>query len=153
MEDQKVSFHVAKIAYELGFRIKTKYVYDIKYTTPKAVLKSFSMCCIDDFKGRYCYIPTQSLLHRWLREKFGLHLTVMHINNLIDVEPFEWIMERQDALYTKSERITFRLPKVSHKRISSSVKFKTWEGALEDGLMEGMLMIRNKIVLENNKLS
>jgi hypothetical protein len=133
MEDQKVSFHVAKIAYELGFRIKTQYVYDEGFAFPKKVLKSFSMSCIDDFKGRYCYMPTQSLLQKYLREKFNLHLTVIHRNDLANQEEsFDWLIEGKDVLYRR---------------------FKTWEEALEDGLMEGSLMIRQKIALENNKLS
>lgn len=65
MEDQKVTFETAKLALELGFDINCGLAYDDLGREVNWTTKMF-----------YCWKPTQSLLQRWIRETFKIHIEI-----------------------------------------------------------------------------
>lgn len=74
MEEQLVTYEVAKLAKEKGFNEKTDKFYPIGDTEGVAI----EHCDGPDYFNKYPYTiaaPTQSLLQRWLRE--GNHIEVI----------------------------------------------------------------------------
>ena len=108
MEDTRITFETAKLAKEKGFEFRVMWEY------------------ILGFKNNYerdKYLPTQSLLSKWLREQ----------HNIIVLVDYEGI----DGYYYK-----FYSYKEGNKNYDASDKnYNTYEEALEAGLQATLKLI------------
>lgn len=79
MEDQIVSFETAKLAKEKGFDEFLPTYYTHVKADPSVQIddKWFRNSQFPETSYRLCSAPTQSLLQRWLRDKYKLHVFVM----------------------------------------------------------------------------
>ena len=112
MKEQLISFETAKLAKEKGFEVKcSTYKIHLPYS-----------------KENPCYIPTQSLLQKWLREEHNLHISVD--NNNYEIKNM-WCYDIHKLPYG-----LLRLWKRGEKTYSS------YEEALEKGLQEALKLIK-----------
>ena len=132
MEDTRVTFETAKLAKEKGFDALCydafnsmenlysngwcEYLYDNKVEIPfrSGVLESQDILA-----------PTQSLLTKWLRKEYSIHVT-SQIGNLDFISTYHY-----DIRY------------ISKNKFMCKVKgsYKTYEEALEAGLQEALKLI------------
>lgn len=136
MEEVLVSFEVAKLAEEVGFDIECLSFY---------VKPNSKMFGIDE-KGRYypiksiskklykigqhatlnienvSYAPTQSLLQKWLREVHNITYSVY---------------PNQDKMWTCN------ITTIKKYKLIGTEYGKTYEEALEKGLLEGLKLLTN----------
>ena len=125
MEDTRITFETAKLAKEKGFpqepnRLKIPYYNykgefkgDVKDWLSKYLRKE------DTSDVESVSAPTQSLLAKWLREEYNIHL-IAYKN--INIDGYDWC-------YITTDGIT---------NINS---YKTYEEALEIGLQEALKLI------------
>ena len=137
MKEQLIDFETAKLAKEKGFDIRCKdaycdfeeqILYDYHHGDEELIEKRYNLLVSSDYdRGKTInyYVPTQSLLQKWLREKHGIDIMVKTWTGDIkgektyasDVYLFGTI------IYIKLERV------------------KTYEEALEKGLFEAIKLI------------
>lgn len=125
MEEQLISYETAVLAKEKGLTfddVRFYYVYDYK----KLVHEKYNDYNIrhPDYKNRFIAVPSQSLLQRWIREKYNIHIIIQYISIK---NPFYYIIENMDNNYTSLKE--------------SEIEFKTYEKALEEALYEAIKMI------------
>ena len=131
MKEQIVSFEVAKLAKEKGFNIPCKSKYTVMKTKRKFTTNS--MLSRISTKDNVYSVPTQSLLQKWLREKYKMDIYI------------EALLEKQ----TKNRRyssvlIYFQgdLRVIIRKNFSKEDDFYlVYEEALEDILEEALKLI------------
>ena len=141
MQEQLVSFKVAKLAKEKGFDLKCKNYYEYEmleesenrfvenWNNDKESSKRLTFC-EDEPEVHICYsAPTQSLLQRWLREK----------HNIL-VEP-SW--EGTHEIYSINYRIII-LGNTIYKDFRGCFDGQSYEQALEVGLYEALTLIKNE---------
>ncbi len=95
------------------------------------LLKTFNLALSKGFKNHICIldewinldsIPTQSLLQRWLREKHNIKLAILFRENISSgIESWDWLIKGTEVVYRQ---------------------YKTYELALEAGLLEGLKLIK-----------
>lgn len=125
MEDQLVTFETAKLAKEVGFDIPQDRCY-VNEGTPGVIYHRLYLRKGDTLLA---YLPTQSLLQKWLREVHTIHINISKVykcnetpakfdgwNIYIAGKNFETNYEINNTLISKH--------------------FKTYEEALESGLQE-----------------
>lgn len=126
MEEQLISFETAKLAKEKGFGGK-------ELTTLNGYFRGGILCNIPcNNKSDFCHedefsAPTQSLLQKWLREIYNIHIIV-------------YIMENSNG----SVYYDFGLKQVINWLTDKSSKpreFLTYEEALEVGLQKALKLI------------
>jgi len=155
MNEELISFETAKLAKEKGFDIKCAYWYGCD--NPSGDTKPNTLMCtpyrITELDGsRYTQeytmvysAPTQSLLQKWLREEYNLNVQI--------TEYYRWTYT-VSKLYNKNsinEEITEEETDTfySDHRCGNIIvlpygkKYKTYEEALEVGLLEALKLIRN----------
>lgn len=132
MEEQLISFETAKLAKEKGFLDKT-FEGEIRISqqniySPDGNLHSLEKALWSSaFKLKDCFnTPTQSLLQKWLREKYNIHLLI---------EPY---YDEQRVLVYGFDLITEK----SEEETILERGFKTYEEALEIGLQEALKLIK-----------
>lgn len=145
MEEQLTSFKTAKLAKEKGYsegsyiccvQYHNDYVYDSDPAHPESHLKddiryykSYNKNNIIDFSCEYhtdYECPTQSLLQKWLREKYKLIVTISYQYEF-DSTPYSyWIYKENESL---------PLNQWIHD-------LNTYEEALELGLQEALKLIK-----------
>ena|SRR5690606_14289816 len=143
MQEEIVSFQVAKLAKEKGFNLETHdYFSKDKYRSEFNHNVGFN----DDYWGdnyvydwntngepfkpfnKECYSrPTQSLLQKWLREVHGIIIEIT------------WQMCSTDYEYAI---IDMNNPPKYEDDIERIIGFKTYEETLEEGLYEGLKLIK-----------
>ena len=140
MQEKIIGIELAKLAKEIGFAEKTFSVYDIKcedgvhlYTLEEYIRGSYKNDwdeCYKNFNtttvNRWVSAPTQSILQKWILEKYGWHIKI----------ELPW------------DKFLYKLKKfASSKEISNSgVYYDTYEEALEAGMLHIL-----KILKDNNK--
>lgn len=150
MEEQLISFEVAKLAKEKGFTHQTGTLHpNGSYYNFRGELNG---CCLESLremhipkKDRMYSIlpaPTQSLLQKWLREGHELIITI-NFETIDDSEKaytytiYEWLPEGKNSckdiwdFYETHESMT-----------QSSGWFPTYEEALEEALKESLKLIK-----------
>lgn len=125
MEDKLIDFTTAKLAKEKGFNIVSKHWYD----------QTEALNPIEGIRGAMMYFnvgyaPTQSLLQRWLREVHNLHI-------YIDTTPL--FDKMQGSKYKSTIKVPFSPFKwtTGHYYLGN-----TYEEALEEGLLQGLKLIK-----------
>ena len=135
MEDEIVTFETAVLAYNKGFRDKISCIGGKNYYNYKGELNGDSFEYLKDYLEAkkedrdpddfYLNIsaPTQSLLQRWLREKYNIQMFVSPLGN----NPVKYVVIIPYC-YSKKEIPYLGL-------------FHTYEKALEKGLELALQMI------------
>lgn len=109
MEDTRITFETAKLAKEKGFEFRVVWGYILGFK---------------DDSERDKYLPTQSLLSKWLREKHNIDINI--ITKHKDLGKF------YGGFIDTNNKI--------NKSIGSN--YKTYEEALEAGLQEALKLIK-----------
>ena len=117
MEDTLITFETAKLAKEKGFDIKTKYSWYVPDNS-KPIIEKHKPDGL-----YYLSCPTQSLLTKWLREKYDIDVIINTYRN-------------QNQKYYK-----YFISEKSKNVIKSEEYYNTYEDALEIGLQEALKSI------------
>jgi hypothetical protein len=116
MKEQLITFETAKLAKEKGLEITTERMY-----------RQDGLLGHSDFSREITFrAPPQSLLQKWLREQFSLHIA-------INVG-----LPHNCPIMYYSNVIKFGM---HHKSKFKSKFFSTYEEALEEGLQEALKLI------------
>ena len=127
IEEEYISFETAKLAKEKGF----DEFCDIGYYIDSGVVDYIR----DDYKNMFYPRPTQSLLARWLRENYMLH---------VESTLFGFV---GDHLYD----YTYNIVKPGEDLTKDILWFDTYEEAMEAGLKEALSLIESEELNERNK--
>ena len=143
MEDTRVTFETAKLAKDKGFKEKVIYYYhlhdDLKkpllineveillknYKTPYEVRRDWNTISTEFGYTENFSAPTQSLLAKWLREEYNIHV-ISQIGNLDYIKTYHY-----ELRYIDKNKFTCKV----------NGNFKTYEEALEIGLQEALKLI------------
>lgn len=139
MKEQLITFKVAKLAKEKGFNWEVYYSYDERVELAEYA-KNFNLDTDEvvdirldhlkiDFNGisnNFISAPTQSLLQKWLREVHNIHIQIFFINNSFRVKV---------KYFYKDMIMSLPITRYAHK---------TYEEALEKGLLEGLIKIKKQ---------
>ncbi len=135
MNEQLITFEVAKLAKEKGFAEVCSHAYSEYHGGVVRFLDLFEeyngdhdgWCNTDTniSAGNYITAPTQSLLQKWLREVHNLH-----------VNPYFEGEAGEKAIYS------LFIHQGCDNRIKVKQSFPTYESALEQGLIETLKLIK-----------
>lgn len=133
MTEQLIEFETAKLAKEKGFNEPSAYVCTIGYNSIKEDIeirpfgnghdneKLFQYVTLSKGQPHLALVPTQSLLQRWLREEYNIHLNVFPNLFINDASKIEY--------------------KVECTQFFGIEHFETYEQALEAGLQKALTLI------------
>jgi len=136
MEDTLVSIRVAKLAKDKGLSIATTYYYDFSGSVES--LNRINKTNWNKYLDSIYSAPTQSLLAKWLREKYHLYVTVL---------PYK-IVEFGDEIELCYNYIITNLDEnlnicLNAEDLGTSEKnFNSPEEALDEGLYQALLLIK-----------
>lgn len=118
MVDKLISLETAKLAKEKGFDELCAHTY-----------------ADDNFVTNYKWLsaPTQSLLQKWLREKYYIHIYVVPYGDTVS-----WILA--NIGYTNRKTDEYRLISLIKDKYDK-IKFKSYEEAVEIALQEALKLI------------
>ena len=112
MQEQLVSFKTAKLAKEKGY-------IDMSY--PVYSYDGFKILSYTNSMNIYpC--PTQSLLQKWLREKYCIHIEIIWVDTLSDI-------------------YVYHISTTNNAIRPDSIFYHSYEEALETGLQEALKLI------------
>lgn len=128
MKEQLIEFETAKLAKEKGFdlSIGTEYVWAIfnKNREPRLTHNGLEV-----FNAKETFnTPTQSLLQKWLREEYNLF--VYALPTLVGNMFYTRCLNLKNTNYDLFVGVVF------------DIHFKTYEEALEKGLIEALKLIK-----------
>lgn len=125
MKENIVTFQVAKLAKEKGFKLKVNHYYEITTISDSDLnLKPCKYQNINLFEDSIFAAPTQSILQKWLREVHNIDIFIW--KNSIDGS------YRVDDILLNNEELT---------NLEFEVGFDNYEEALEEGLYEALKLI------------
>ena len=140
MKEQLISFETAKLAKEKGFDIPIRQQNGVFVLSTGKIDNIISTDKIsnwnDDKYVDICSAPTQSLLQRWLRERYDIYVTALPFRDVEDEVELCWYF----SLVEDSEELDDILCNESHLGASDD-NYKTYEEALEKGLQEALKLI------------
>lgn len=87
MEEQLISFEVAKLAKEKGFDIHCRNHFTDIGECYENIDFPYNSCT------ESLFAPTQSLLQKWLREVHGIHIKVESLESLMFPKTFLWYFD------------------------------------------------------------
>ena len=119
MEDTLISFQVAKLAKEKGFKLGSGWQIRSLFNIKDG--KTFCEKAIET-PEHACERCSQSLLQKWLREK---HKIIVAINIMSDLSYYSLLVDINEN-------------KLNLKHQSKNREFNIYEEALEDGLQEAL---------------
>lgn len=119
MREQLVSFEVAKLLKELGFKYECNHVYNINWKDKSPInLKWYENRNIDDPIYDYINAPTLSLVQKWLRDEMNIFINI-------------------HSYLKSSYNITGLFKKIGNL-------FNTYEEALEDAILTALNYLKNE---------
>ncbi len=126
MEDELIKFETAKLAKEKGFLLHTIDVF-YQYDGTKSLCHRNSKRAlqVQDMDRPECYVPTQSLLQKWLREEHKIEIKTAE-----EGRGYRSWYKKKDG-----KRWVHALGGYTHK--------PTYEEALEEGLQGALKLINN----------
>lgn len=142
MEEQLISYKTAAVAKHKGFNEpcqfwfpdwSTQTIYDSldhgysQFPERSELVKGY---------GDITLAPTQSLLQKWLREFYKIHIEIELTDNTKYFHFSYIIITSNDRNYYDSEMID------EAKTHVNSEKFSTYEEALEEGLYEALKLVK-----------
>jgi hypothetical protein len=124
MKEQLISFETAKLAKDKGFKINTRkgYIYRFKEHESEDYVGSLTHDPLTCDIGA----PTQSLLQKWLREKYNIDIIIMRdgiSDDGITMKYYPWIFTEKNSIDWKG------------------IFKDTYEKTLEKGLQEALKLI------------
>ena len=122
MEDTLITFETAKLAKEKGFEFKVVWEYILGF---------------ENNYERDKYLPTQSLLAKWLREKYDIEINITRMPPEVIKSSFN----KGNKRIKKYNMWVWNLngnPRIEN----SSLFFDNYEEALEAGLQEALKLIK-----------
>ena len=126
MEEELITFEIAKLAKEKKFDLITRHSYNPQGTESTYNYLVNHPNCSDMFPR-----PPQSLLQKWLREEHKIHINVFPV--------FEF---RVQGWTFKTASIFVNPEDKSLPLLQDNGFFKTYEEALEAGLFEALKLIK-----------
>ena len=139
MQEQLISFKVAKLAKEKGFDLECKDYYEDEmleesanrfvenWNNDKESSKRLTFCK-DEPEIHICYsAPTQSLLQKWMREVHNIHVEAR--KSVVSKQYFWRIVEWD---------------KLTDWKLRPDSRYNSYETALEAGLYEALTLIKNE---------
>ena len=138
MREPVVSYKVAKLAKEKGFDEKCINWFDNNGNNQN--LYAWTWNTNNGNRSDFaCVRPTQSLLQKWIRERYSIHIEIKPIP--LGENGFKWIYElglmEISSLDNVSRRNTYSI--LTGKE---GVYFDDYEEALDDGLFEALKLIK-----------
>ena len=129
MQEQLISFETAKLAKEKGFNIPVIYVFDdIDGTLTASYVKNVFDLLNYNTSIHKCSRPTQSLLQKWLREKYKIQILIQHYTHIKDGELYAGFVYNPNIIYCDTPCPVIR-------------KALTYEEALEICLQKSLKLI------------
>lgn len=116
MIEELINYKTARLARQAGFDISCQNTFDV--IDNKVFTNMSSMGGMIDT----CQRPTQSLLQRWIREVYEIH---MYPTRCKSKTKYSWVIFEDD-------------------RVSHGEKWKTYELALEQALQKALTIIINR---------
>ena len=113
MIEQLISFETAKLAKEKGFEFRVVWEYILGFK---------------EDSERDKYLPTQSLLQKWLREKYNQHIY------LFPLDKGKWGFENNS--------ISINLDHIFINYMYEGKEYNSYEEALEIGLQEALKLVK-----------
>ena len=126
MQEQLITFETAKVAKEKGFQYNTD---NNLYYNSNGYLN------ILQFSEEDVPAPTQSLLQRWLREKYNQHIYLFPLDN------GKWGFENNS--------ISINLDHIFINYMYEGKEYNSYEEALEVGLQEALNFINSDLFIDN----
>jgi len=131
MNEQLISFEAAKLAKEKGFDLKLNNFYCDNYSGLCSESEEFLYIelmrngiydCNNEFEeGQRYSAPTQSLLQKWLREKYKIHVQILPYNQKYLLSLLKYGQNGSNPNFDN--------------------EFNSYEEALEEGLFEALKLI------------
>lgn len=131
MKEQIISFKTAKLAKKKGFDWETK----LGYCTTDEVFP-IGHVIINSGYG-FLLAPAQYLLQKWIREKHNIHIDV-EANGDDDEFPYYVFM----VYACGKDRINYELDVIAEG--FKDTLYKTYEDALDKGLIKALKLIKTK---------
>jgi len=131
MKEQLIEFETAKLAKEKGFGSVLS--FPKCYDNGKLIKRpSFSSGSPTDYGDRFIAAPTQSLLQKWLRDEYGVYVTVIPDKSYDFGLLFNVVVKSdvEDYMYDLILRDGGKI-----------MDLETYEQALEAGLIEALKLI------------
>ena len=136
MEEELINFKTSELALEKGFdiRVDGRYYWNgfVYVLSKKGAIKWYKDS--DSFPA-----PTQSLLNRWLREKYGVHIVI------IPTVTSGWTYKTVRVISELDNDVIIGLKSVDslppYKEVCAH-DFSTFEEAFEDGIYESLKLIK-----------
>lgn len=125
MKDTLTNFITAKLAKEKGFDLYPYYSECYKDNGERALIRPKRY----NKSNPHIIAPTQSLLQRWLREKYNIHLYIRYS---------EWHKGYQTVI----EDYIGRSSDEPNRELTVYTDSKTYEQSLEKGLREALKLIK-----------
>ena len=132
MQDTLVSFETAKLAYEKGFNVDDKGQYVPMYGTNGELVKEklgYNIELPEVFNKYWILAPTQSFLQKWLRDVHNLHINPF-ISSALDSKEYSVAIQKPNPIGT-----------LGTSQYVDETPFKSYEEALEDGLLTALNII------------
>lgn len=125
MKEQLISFETAKLAKEKGFDVGCQHGWYKHFISGESFV-------VDDLGNRHeIERPTQALLQKWLREVYNLHIQ-LHYDPAINKWEYRIYVLNEYIYDTTNNKVFF----------NADLNFNTYEEALEQGLIEGLKLIK-----------
>jgi hypothetical protein len=143
MKNKLVGRSTAKLAKKKGFEISCMDFIDT--LNEKASLMHYIGDTIDDKLYmaqnfvKY-YIPSQSLLKKWLREKYNIDVDVVRDIEIHYKDEVRWIVKVSD--WNDIRVIKTPIADLKHPNHFHFIDFKSYESAMERGLYEALKLIK-----------
>lgn len=139
MTDQRISYETAKLAKEKGFVIpdNMEHLTSFFRDTPTPSKWRFKAYSIWENSPKY-YAPTQSLLHKWLREEKNFFIRIVRLPISITtawsfkIEPHHKDWDEVKSVMISRNKDLFK---------GESIYYTSYEKALEVGLLNTLKLI------------
>ena len=137
LKDQLVSFVLAKLLKDKNFNIECDNGFVFNHITEELLEENFNYWNgLTNSNWNYYERPTQSLLQRWLREKYNLHINVY------------CTYDENDETYNTYWNVNiinleWGSDKEQHLEKQLKIYKLIYEEALEEGLLEALKLIKS----------
>ncbi len=173
MREQLITLETAKLARQKGFKEHTdlryveekalsmhndqtlinwkdyraqEFIEDCETGYRDKALNYFKELYYDKFEdldeGYYLHAPTQSHLQKWLREVHNISVEVTRDSEVHYQDETRWIVRSSNWNNIKTK--TFPIAELKFPEFANFTDFKSYEEALEKGLMAGLNFIDNE---------
>lgn len=140
MKEELISFETAKLAKEKGFSEKTMYWHYIEEGNYDPINSAIIPTDFNERFGDRYSLPTQSLLQKWLREEYEIHVYITPYGKRVKEKFEEWSVSMIRELKLSSEEN--HMNHWDDRKFWDSVTFKTYELALEKGLQSALKLLK-----------